>query len=401
MIKITDFLFFIGLISFLSCKDVSPISGLFHKKEKIISRDTVIEEVDTYIRRRMDSCNCPGAAITIITNGNTRLLKGYGKRSIHGSEKIDSHSVFRLASVSKNFGGLLMTLMMSKGLLHQNDKVIEYIPEFGVKPSVYTPSIEIQHILSHSSGLPYHSYTNLIESGKTLDEIIPMFNDVEVKLPAGVEYAYQNASFALLEIILRKITGKTFDYLLKQQICDSLGMCDLSFSYDSIVTNANHALPHEYHEECSCYVTDNISTKYYNVISAGGINASILDMNAWLHALMGYRPDIIPRSVLDTFFTPRIFTSYDRRHYNTWPEVKDTYYAYGMRLLDCGDRFIYYHGGYANNFRSELAIDPKYKIGMVALVNSTCCLADNIVPEVFEILKKEIIKQNLPADTIK
>lgn len=372
----------------LSCKKENSVLSPIQSIKKNPPRDTLIDLVDQYIRQRLDSCQCPGAAITIITDSTTRLLKGYGKRSLLGSERVDSFTVFRLASVSKNFGGLLMTLMMQRGIIHADEPVQKYIPEFGVKQDDYSSQITIGHILSHSASLPYHSYTNLVESGMSLDQIIPFFKDISLNSPPGTEYAYQNASFALLEIILQRATGIPFDSLLTETFCKPLGMQDLSCTYDSLVQNADHASPHNYRQICSCYVADQITDKYYNTISAGGINASITDMNKWLHMLMGNKPDILPPAVLDTFFTPRILTSRDRRYYNYWPNVQDTYYAYGMRILDCGDHSIYYHGGFANNFRSEIAIDPNHKIGIVALFNSTCCLADEIVPSVMEMMRK-------------
>jgi beta-lactamase class C len=376
----------LGLL--ISCKDENSIFTFLKSTPKFTPRDTLIELVDQYIRQRLDSCHCPGAAITIITDTSTRLLKGYGKRSLLDGEKVDSFTVFRLASVSKNFGGLLMTLMMQRGIIHANDPVQKYIPEFGVKQDQYSSQITINHILSHSSSLPYHSYTNLVESGMPLDQIIPFFKEINLQSPPGTEYAYQNASFALLEKILHKVTGIPFDSLLAETFCKPLGMHQLSCTYNSLIQNADHASPHNYQQICSCYVADQINDKYYNTISAGGINASITDMNKWLHMLMGNRPDIMPGAVLDTFFLPRILTSQDRRYYNYWPNVKDTYYAYGMRILDRGDHSVYYHGGFANNYRSEIAIDTSHKIGIVALFNSTCCLADEIVPAVINMMSK-------------
>lgn len=374
--------------AFLSCKNENSFFTSFKSTTKNPPRDTLIEKVDRYIQDRLDSCHCPGAAITIITDTTTRLLKGYGKRSLLHGDKVDSFTVFRLASVSKNFGGLLMTLMMQRGVIHADDPVQKYIPGFGVKQEEYSSQITIRHILSHSASLPYHSYTNLVESGMPLDKIIPFFKNISLQSPPGTEYAYQNASFSLLEKILIKATGISFDTLLRQTFCNPLGMNELSCTYDSLIQNTDHASPHNYQQICSCYVADEITNKYYNAISAGGINASISDMNKWLHLLMGNRPDILPRAVLDTFFTPRILTSQDRRYYNYWPNVKDTYYAYGMRILDCGDHSIYYHGGFANNYRSEIAVDMSHRIGIVALFNSTCCLADEIVPTIIEMMKK-------------
>ncbi|MBA4144909.1 MAG: hypothetical protein C0523_04040, partial [Cytophaga sp.] len=59
------------------------------------------------------------------------------------------------------------------------------------------------------------------------------------------------------------------------------------------------------------------------------------------------------------------------------------YYGMGWRIINFKDDVVYYHGGYVNGFRSEIAIHPKDNIAICVLVNSTGPLADQSIPEFF------------------
>ena len=166
----------------LSCNP-SPTS-IFGVK-KITIRDTFINQVDQYIQVRMKDCNCPGAAITIIIDTLSRLEKGYGVRSLDNSLPVDTNTVFRLASVSKSFASVLASIEESKGKFHFSDKVNQYVTDFNYEPNDFSNQVSINNILSHSSGMPYHSFTNLVESGMALSAIIPRFSNIKVKDKSG------------------------------------------------------------------------------------------------------------------------------------------------------------------------------------------------------------------------
>ncbi len=346
-------------------------------------RDIFIEVFDAWVQQKMDSCHCPGAAVTIVTDSTIRLIKGYGVRSTDTDEPVDMHTVFRLASVSKNFASALAAIMVEKGLIHYEDPLVKYLPAFEFTPKEFSDEVTIDNILSQSSGLPYHCYTNLVESGMALSDIIPLFKQVKVPFAPGTEYAYQNAVYACIEPVLEKATHQSYAALFQEYLVDPLCMTDMSFDYACILNGKDVALPHTMDQACICGTVKPISNKYYNTTAAGGLNASISDMSKWMKALLGNNPDVLSKSALDSMLRPRIRTSQDRRYYNYWPGVQETYYANGMRVLDYGDHLRFYHGGYANDYRAEIAFDRDKKIAICALFNSTCQLANDIVPEFF------------------
>jgi beta-lactamase class C len=207
---------------------------------------------------------------------------------------------------------------------------------------------------------------------------------VPLNLIPGQRYAYQNAAFAMIEKILEQASGGTaFTRLLETELVEPLNLKHLSFTYEAMVSDTQAAAPHK-RDSINHYQPCSLTSKYYNVVSAGGINASASDMAIYLKLLMGHYPEVIGRQALDSMFAPRINTDHHRREYNYWPGVIQSYYGLGWRILDLGDHHRYYHGGYANEFRAEIAIDPSYKIGICGLFNAPCPLSDSLVPAFFE-----------------
>lgn len=345
--------------------------------------DSFVLHFNNYIETQLAICHCPGAAVTIVSDSVVRMIKGYGVRSTQGNEAVNTHTAFRLASVSKIFGAGIAAALINKGKLQWNDRVDQYVPDFLLNPAEQTDQVRINTILAHTTGLPYHSYTNLIEAGYQLNDIVRLFRDIKINNTPGLEYAYQNAAFAMIELVLANVTHTPFPSLLQKELINPLGMQDMTFAYDDLMCSGNVALPHRTDSSGFRYYPLKISNKYYNTICAGGINASISDMSIWLKALMGQYPQVLPRQALDSLFQPMVKTTTDRRYYNYWSGVQDSYYGKGIRILDYGDHYKYYHGGYANEYRAELGIDPRYPIGISALFNSTCPLADVIVPTFF------------------
>jgi beta-lactamase class C len=380
--KIPVIVLYIGLWILFGCKR-NDRPALNTAGKTIGIRDSFIEKFSAFFESGMESCHCPGASITIVQDSTVRWIKGFGVRSTLTQVPVDEHTLFRLASVSKNFASIVTQIYIDRNALSWDDKVTHYLPEFGLKPTENTELVTIRNIISHTSGLPYHSYTNLIESGASIVSIISLFKNIQCKMLPGYEYAYQNASYSMIEPILLKATGKSYPELLHEILIDSLHMPDINYTFSAIHDSKNVALPHLPDTSGTVYSPTEITDKFYNAISAGGMNASITDMSIWLKLLLGNYPNIISKEKLDTFFKPIIRTTTDRRYYNYWPGVKDSYYAKGMRILDYGDHHKYYHAGYANEYRAEIAIDPRYHLGICILFNSTCHLGDNVIPEFF------------------
>ena len=91
----------------------------------------------------------PGLAVAVVRDGKVLLSKGYGLADLEHRVPITSSTVFDLASVSKQFAGLAVAMLVEQGRVKVSDDIRKYIPEMGDVGQTIT----IDHLLHHTSGL--------------------------------------------------------------------------------------------------------------------------------------------------------------------------------------------------------------------------------------------------------
>ena len=173
----------------------------------------------------------PAIQICVRREGEVILQRAIGHASGNGPRDtpdtpkvaVTPSTPFNLFSASKAVTAMLIHLLDERHLVHLNDPVCEYIPEFGCKKKQW---ITIQHVLSHRAGIP-----NLPREAMQLERledprsIVQMLCDSEPVWRPGRDLAYHAISggFILAEIVER-VTGKGIDVLLQKEIQRPLGL---------------------------------------------------------------------------------------------------------------------------------------------------------------------------------
>ncbi len=351
--------------------------------DKFIPVDTVLyNSLDNQIQANIDKYGCPGLAVAVIKGNRVIFEKQYGVRSIHKRDTINRNTIFRIGSVSKGFAGVLASILIEKGFFSLEDPVSNYISDLNLRAKSTDGVLRIKHVLSHTSGYTEHAYSNLVDKNisreilyKSLERLIPRDS-------TGKAYAYQNVAFSLIEKIIENTTGMNYAQALDYYIFAPLDMCSSSCTYEEITINSNHCVGHGYTKKG--YRPVELGKHYYNIPSAGGVNAPLADMEKWLSAIMGNKPDVLSPQVLKTAFSQYAYTSQDRKFWNKKPDVLNTYYGLGWRLINMKNNDLVYHGGLVNGFRAEIAFDKKSKTGIVVLFNSLCNYSNSVVFDFFD-----------------
>ena len=331
-----------------------------------------------FMGQELDSTNTVGAAFTIVHGGEVVYTGTYGVREKGSLKEVDEHTLFRMASVSKGFAGVLASMLEQDGAFSLNDKVVEHYPGFLLKDSVNTADLTIRNLLSHTSGLVPYAFDNLVEADQDLTTIIERLDEVDISAPPGELYGYQNVMFSMLDPIVRKATGIPYKALLQEKIFNPLGMTDASAGPVYMDRNPNLAYPHV--RTKNGYVALQPHEGYYNVLPAAGVNASISDMSKWLLALLGYNPEWMPDTILSNISTPVIYTPLKWQYTRYWKPFRERYYSLGWRIYNYQGRQIVYHGGYIRGYRAEIAFCPSENVGIAFMQNSPNNLASRCVP---------------------
>ena len=383
--------FFGALLFFVFCHN--PIDSSLKKRPQNPHLTAFKKEYIHQFQTILNQTNTPGAGLAIVKDTSVIYLSGHGLKAAFSTDSVDINTLFRIGSLSKGFAAVLAGTLVESGELAWTDKVRKFVPEFVLKDSLQSERVNLIHLLSQSTGLPYHAYTNLVEAGQDIKTIARALKKVNLISKEGEIYAYQNAAFSLIGPILEEVRQQPLETIFNQKLFNPLKIHNASTSYENLIDSDNVALPHR--GGGSHWNNRPISKKYYNAIPAGGINASIADMAEWLQLLLGNRPEIISQKTLNEIFQPRINSRNRNRYFHDWPMVDEAYYGLGWRVLTNPQDTFVYHGGYVNGYRGEILLFPKEKLGVCVLVNAPSELANKAIPLFLESYaeKRDSIKQ--------
>ena len=344
---------------------------------------SLLSEYQKEINELSRDSHTPGAAIAVVYDSTIVYLKGFGLRNVNKPDSVNSRTVFRIASVSKCFASFLTGVLVEDSVLLWNDTIVQYLPKFELRPQEETGKLTIRHVLSHTTGLPYHAYTNMVEEGASLDSMLSWLKNINLGTRVGQSYSYQNVAYSIIGKVIEARTGKTYEDQLREKVFLPLGMKTASVDYTSIMQNPNIASPHNLRR--GKWGPTKITDTYYNVAPAGGVNASISDMANWMIALLGNRPDVISKETLAKLYSPIVKAPSKNRNYGRMHRLSNSYYGLGWRVLHYPNDTLIYHGGYVNGYRSEVAVNPKERIAVCILANAPGDLADNGIPLFFNL----------------
>lgn len=342
-----------------------------------------VRDFERFVRNRI-SKNVPGMALAIVVNGEVVLLKGYGVKNIRKKDAITENTVFRIASVSKTFASAAIAVLVQKNILAWDSRVIPYLNDVSFKNKAYAQQLRIEHLLSHSSGLTPHAYTNLLNQNVSYEDIKSLIEKVDFICRPGSCYSYQNVIYSLLGDIVDFASVDGYEAYVANNLFVPLQMHNASFGWESFIKSDNAATPHV--PRRGKWSPVRVKPNYYEVAPAAGVNASITDMSKWLLAQLGARPDVLSRSVLDAMHSKHIKTTKHQAHYGQWEGLNSAHYGLGWRVFDYRNvQGFAHHGGWVKGFRSEIVLNKALNLGMVLLVNAERSNVNKAVPKFLDL----------------
>ena len=311
----------------------------------------------------------PGGALVIVENGKVVLQQVYGVRREGESQLVTAETLFRIASLSKTFASAAASILVKETPITWQEPLRPNLAHVKFKESSYGGQISLRHLMSQSSGLMPHAYTNLIEENMSYRRIIDRLDRVDFVCAPGNCYGYQNVVFSLIADLVESETEFGYPEFVDANLFKPLAMSRASFGHKSFVNDPNHARPHVW--TGTRWRSVKPTSHYYKVAPAAGINASISDMREWLLAQLGNNPEVLPVDMLNEMQQGVIRTSRREAHYPYRKALGDIYYGLGWRVFDYGGaKGFVHHGGYVKGMCSTMVFHRESGIGMVLLTNS-------------------------------
>lgn len=339
--------------------------------------EAFVPEFEDYIAKKIAPF-VPGVAVVIVSGGQIKSLNGYGVRRAGTRETITPDTVFRLASLSKPVAATSASVLVHEGKIRWDTTVTSVLPTITFSNARYGKQLTLGHVLSQSSGLPRHTYSHFIDAGKGYADTVARLRYVNFVCPPGKCFAYQNVPYSLSGDMIKKKSGMSFEQYTEAKVFDPLGMRSASYGLNSYNASPNRAAPHI--NNGKRWIPTSVTTNWYRVAPAAGVNASIVDMSRFLLAQMGKRQDVLPLAVLNPIQARVTQNTPAQNYYGVRKGVGNTAYGMGWRVFDYGryKNFIH-HGGHVKGFRTEMVFNRDLQIGMVFLSNSETRLARDVI----------------------
>ncbi len=192
----------------------------------VIAKPALAQFIDAAVEDTLVA-DGPGVAVLVMQAGEILHAKGYGWRDVAAQRPVTPNTVFDLASVSKQMTALGLLILMERGDLALDDPVVAHLPEF-VDPNPDNP-IVLLDLLHHTSGLADYTDADwddpaLDFTRMTLEEHLQWLNQQDPYSDRQTEFAYNNSGYALLALVIQRVSGQPFPAFMDAAIFQPLGM---------------------------------------------------------------------------------------------------------------------------------------------------------------------------------
>jgi N-acyl-D-aspartate/D-glutamate deacylase/CubicO group peptidase (beta-lactamase class C family) len=287
--------------------------------------------------------------------GQVKYKKAFGIADSRTQRPLVTASAFNLASVSKQFVGMLIMINYEEGKLKFDDPVNKYLPEFPYN------NITLRHLLNHTSGMPeyFDWFEKRVSAGDTIVNQ-DVLNYLAANKPAllftpGDRWQYCNTGYALLALVLEKVSGLPFEKLLQQKIVQPLHLEETyCFHYKS---KSHIVTPNRVYG----FTTRGGKKVFYDITTMdgiagdGSIYSSVEDLYQWALALEANK--LVKPSTMEQAYTPA-----NLNDGSTYP------YGFGWFVDDGGNKLS--HTGSWVGFRNLILRKRKERQVLVILDNS-------------------------------
>ena len=164
----------------------------------------LIPDMEAYIASGMKGFDVPGLALGIVAGDKLIYAKGFGVRSKSGGLPVDTRTIFQIGSNAKAFLAATEAIMVDRGKLRWDDRVVDLYPEFQMKDPWVTREFRVFDLLAQRSGLP--PLVNDMLAMPDFDEaaLIRSLRDVEPVSSFRTTFAYTNITHLLASRIVAK-----------------------------------------------------------------------------------------------------------------------------------------------------------------------------------------------------
>ncbi|MGC4047122.1 MAG: serine hydrolase domain-containing protein [Armatimonas sp.] len=307
----------------------------------------VDDKVDDFVRTTMIREHVLGLSIAVVKQGKIVKTQGYGFANLETYTLAKPETVYKIASISKQFLATGIMLLVQDGKLSVDDKISKYLEG---TPETWK-DITIRHLLTHTSGIVREAPGFDPLKIQSDAEVIKTAYPLPLRFTPGEKYEYCNVGYFSLAEIIRKVSGKSWGEFLKERVFAPLLMnATQTTSTTTIVYNRASGYDRKGNEHQN-------APNWIALRPSGAFLSTVLDLARWDAAL--YTDSILKPETRAQMWTPVKLNDG-----KTYP------YGFGWTISSPSGHKLISHGGSLPGFRSVIGRYIDDELTVIVLTNS-------------------------------
>jgi CubicO group peptidase (beta-lactamase class C family) len=325
--------------------------------------------IDAWIDSVMKERKIPGLALGIIYKDQLIYGKGYGYRDLENKLPVETTTLFPIASNTKLFTATAACMLAGEGKLNLHRPVRNYLPSLNFNNDELQAKVTLMDMLSHRTGLPRYDG---IWVNATFDrsELPSKIAHMKPALGFREGYIYNNLMFACAGVVMEKVTGKSWEEIIRQKLFSPLGMNASCFTTEEMKKYGNYSLSYFEGDSSGRLLPKKFESQSEALGPAGTIKCSIEDMSHWMIAQLNkgqYKgKQVIPAEAIAQTLVPNNISDKEGR----WDELSNSLYCMGRSIQTYKGIKITSHTGSIDGFYSQLLFIPQQQLGIFIVFNA-------------------------------
>ncbi len=305
----------------------------------------------------------PGCALGIVSAQGLIYAQGYGLADLEQGTPIDSRSIFRIASTSKQFTAACIMLLVLDGALELEADIRTWLPAL----PAYEHVVRVRHLVHHTSGIP--DYLDLIAEDASVDDAYAALCAVDrLEFKPGSRFAYSNSGYFLLSLLVAEISGKSLRAFAEERLFEPLGMSSTHFHDDAGHAIEGRTLGYSPRRRRG-FVLDVTDLE---MVGDGGLFTSVADLALWEQNL--HEPNALLERLLE------------RGSLNDGTRLS---YAAGIEHGRLAGHATLSHGGAFVGYGAEILRLPEQQLSIIILCNRSDAEPEEWAEKIARILLEE------------
>ena len=313
--------------------------------------ETLAAELERRVRREQRDQRLPSITAAVVRDGELVWQSAVGSADVTTTREATPDTQYRLGSITKTFTAAAIMQLRDAGKLDLEDPLDKHVDAAAHAPT-------LRRLLSHTSGLQRETHDDAWLKARFADvpELLETLDAAEQVLPPGARFHYSNLAFALLGVVVERVSGVPYAQYVQERLLTPLGLTRTTFEPDEPAAVGYLVQP--YVEG----VWDEAPVSTGAWIAAGQLWGTVRDLCTWASFLANPDAWVLARTSVEEMRTVQTIDDHVR-----WTGG----YGLGLMLQRDGDRILAGHGGSMPGFIAAVYISPVDKIGVGVLTNSS------------------------------